>query len=174
MSTRIETISGKGATFDAPPEHAIYRYRLWRKLLTPGTQRILFVMLNPSTADALQDDPTIRRCAGFAEAAGAGSFDVVNLFALRATDPIQLDDFIGDIVGPENDEEIAWAARDADLAVCAWGARADGRWPRVERVLGILRSAGHRTLYCLGETQAGHPKHPLYLAGSTPLEVYAK
>lgn len=142
-----------GARIDGP-----YRYRLWREW-EPGP-RIAFVMLNPSTADAEEDDPTIRRCVGFAKALGAGAIDVVNLFALRATDPRELAKHSAP-VGPENDAWIVTAALECEMVICAWGAHAHAR-DRATRVLGILRCANRQPM-CLRQTKAGHPAHPLYL-----------
>lgn len=183
MSERIESITGSGAVFGGfrdelvEPASAPYRYRLWRKLRTTGTQRVCFVMLNPSTADHTVDDPTIRRCIGFAERAGAGYLEVVNLFGFRATNPAQLATIIADVVGHENDVHVEEAARASDLVICAWGTKVPKRpasFGRVQIMLELLRKAGHPTVYCLGETKDGHPKHPLYLAAETPLEVYAR
>ncbi|OYO21954.1 hypothetical protein CGZ93_08440 [Enemella dayhoffiae] len=136
-----------------------YRYRLER---TWGEQRppALFVMLNPSTADAAVDDPTIRRCCGFAKAWGHGGLVVVNLFAFRATDPRDL--FTADDpVGPDNDRHLIEAASVAEVVVAAWGAQAPA-W-RVEQVLPQL---GERVV-ALALTKAGHPRHPLYLPASS-------
>src|SRR3989449_11540410 len=96
-----------------------YRYALWRRWAA-GPQ-VLFVMLNPSTADAQRDDPTIRRCIGFARRWGCGGIEVVNLFALRATDPRRLR-YTRDPVGPENVAHLARAAGRASLVGAAWGA----------------------------------------------------
>jgi hypothetical protein len=123
-------------------------------------------MLNPSTADATQDDPTIRRCIGFARAWGYGALEVVNLFACRATDPERLRR-VPDPVGPENDRHILRAVRRASETVVAWGNRGVhlGRHDAVLRLLRRRRVAVH----CLGRTQAGHPRHPLYLRTDAPL-----
>jgi len=146
-----------GAVFDPG---ARYRYRLWRRW-APGHQ-VLFVMLNPSTADAERDDPTIRRCAGFARAWGFAGMTVVNLFALRATDPARLRR-ARDPVGRDNDSHIAAAAAAADTVVVAWGIHGDLR-ARDRAVLALL--APHRPR-CLGLTCGGHPRHPLYLPART-------
>src|SRR5262245_13227298 len=97
-----------------------YRYALTRTWGDPK-KVVCWVMLNPSTADADQDDPTIRRCLGFSRAWGAGGLVVVNLFALRATDPDQLR-IAADPVGPDNDSHLSTAAF-GRLVVAAWGAR---------------------------------------------------
>lgn len=134
----------------------VYRYELRRRWGTG--QPVAFVMLNPSTADATVDDPTIRRCVGFARAWGFGALVVRNLFALRATDPRELAGH-PDAVGPLNDTYLA--ADDVHSVVCAWGAHPFA----VERgaeVRGMFAGRGVR-LHHLGLTKAGHPRHPLYL-----------
>ncbi|MSS71760.1 MAG: DUF1643 domain-containing protein [Candidatus Latescibacteria bacterium] len=147
-----------------------YRYALYRAW-DPGAPRIAFVMLNPSTADAAQDDPTIRRCIGFARSWGYGALEVVNLFAYRATDPEVLRR-VPDPVGPENDRYILRARRRARETLVAWGNRGVllGRY---EAVLHLLLR-GREAVHCLGWTQAGHPRHPLYLkteATPIPFEI---
>jgi len=136
--------------------HGRYRYRLWRRW-QPGTASLLWVMLNPSTADEVVDDPTIRRCIGLARGWGFGAIEVVNLYGLRATRPAAL--FRArDPVGPGNDAAIAACASSADAVALAWGAHGVG--PRRDVVLGLL--AGRR-LFCLGSTRRGEPRHPLYV-----------
>lgn len=99
---------------------AKYRYLLTREGLG-GTGTCLFIMLNPSTADAMVDDATIRRCSGFAQRWGYARLEVANIYAYRSTDPRALRD-LADPVGPENDQYIAEAVARADKVVCAWGA----------------------------------------------------
>ena len=145
----------------------VYRYRLgrsWSKALRP----CLFVMLNPSTADAVEDDRTIRRCVTFAIRQGCGSLVVVNLFALRATDPKELKG-LRDPVGPANDRHIKEAAAEGGLIILGWGT-SGGLKERDREVLEIL--GDHGPLWCLGHTIKGHPKHPLYLKTGTELEDY--
>jgi hypothetical protein len=134
-----------------------YRWWLRRSWTHGGDGRcVCFVMLNPSTADAESDDPTVRRCLAYTQAWGFSTLSIRNLFALRATDPRAL--FAHpDPVGPRGDVELA-AARTADLVVCAWGAGAP--LGRDNRALALL--AG-KPLHCLGLSKMGHPKHPLYL-----------
>ncbi|RMH49565.1 MAG: DUF1643 domain-containing protein [Alphaproteobacteria bacterium] len=136
-----------------------YRYeltRVWR----PDDGRILFVMLNPSTATEVQNDPTVERCERRARALGYGAFRVTNIFAFRATDP-RVMRAADDPVGPENDQAIVAGAEWADTIVCAWGTHGAhlGRGPAVER---LLRATG-RPLHHLGLTREGHPRHPLYV-----------
>jgi hypothetical protein len=117
-------------------------------------------MLNPSTADAELDDPTIRRCAGFSLAAGYSGIVVGNLFAWRATKPIELTK-ASDPIGPENDFHLADIVSAAPVVVCAWGARGN-LYGRNEQVGRIIRAAG-KVPHCLRVTKDGHPAHPLYL-----------
>jgi hypothetical protein len=144
----------------------IYRYRLERAGLgwypARPDRAVTFIMFNPSTADATADDPTIRRCKAFARTWGYGRLIVVNLFAYRATDPKVLLDAAEhgqDVVGPDNDSQILFAARGADLVVCAWGAHG-GLLGRDAKVLTMLRQYG-RSPHALGFTADGQPKHPL-------------
>jgi len=149
------------ATFD---NTGAYRYRLERNNLG-GTKTCLFVMLNPSTADAVQDDPTIRRCLSFAKREGAGRLIVCNLYAYRATDPSCLKEVL-DPVGLDNEYHIRSAAEESDLIIVAWGAsHLGGDWP--EKVLRILKSI--KPVYALSVTKSGQPGHPLYLSGNSPL-----
>jgi hypothetical protein len=137
-----------------------YRYELTRVWDRAG-QKALFVMLNPSTATEVQNDPTVERCERRARALGFGAFRVTNIFAWRATDP-KVMRAQSDPVGPENDEAIAAGAQWADRIICAWGSHGAhlNRGAAVER---LLRVTG-LPLWHLGLTQAGAPKHPLYIA----------
>jgi hypothetical protein len=136
-----------------------YRYLLTRVWGAAGP-KALFVMLNPSTATEVQNDPTVERCERRARALGFGAFRVTNIFAFRATDP-RVMRAAADPVGPGNDAAIAASAPWADLIVCAWGAHGAhlGRGPAVER---LLRATG-RPLHHLGLSKDGHPRHPLYI-----------
>jgi hypothetical protein len=141
----------------------VYRYDLTR-VWDPEGSRVAFVMLNPSTATELANDPTVERCERRARALGHGAFRVVNIFAYRATDPREMRAQPDPVGNPENDAAIAEAASWADLTVCAWGTHGAhlDRGPRVER---LLRATG-RPLLHLGLSKAGHPKHPLYIGYS--------
>jgi hypothetical protein len=136
-----------------------YRYALLRRWSDGHVAT--FIMLNPSTADAKQDDPTIRRCVGFARAWGCGAVNVVNLYAWRATNPRELRT-VADPVGPENDEHLTrhamYAAINGWPLVAAWGANGEP-----SRVAAVLALPGMAALTALGTTRAGHPRHPLYL-----------
>lgn len=141
-----------------------YRYMLQRDGdLTATKGPAVFIMLNPSTADAELDDATIRRCRGFAQAWRCDGLVVVNLYAYRARDPRFLWKSNLDPVGPENNAHIARTAAGAGEIVCAWGAEA--KVNRVAEVVAILTAAGAR-LKCLGVTKSGAPRHPLYVKAS--------
>ncbi|KEO54191.1 DUF1643 domain-containing protein [Thioclava pacifica] len=141
-----------------------YRYLLTR-VWDETKPRALFIMLNPSTATEVQNDPTVERCERRARALGFGAFRVTNIFAYRATDP-KVMRAQPDPVGPENDtairESLDWAGGPGDRIICAWGAHGAhlDRGAAVER---LLRATG-RELHHLGLTKAGAPKHPLYIA----------
>lgn len=139
----------------------LYRFDLTRDWTSrEHSRRACFVMLNPSTADATKDDPTMTRCRNFARSWGYDGLAIVNLFALRATDPRELRLAI-DPVHPGNDRILLARARASGLVVCAWGAR--GTYlGRAAKVVGMLRGAG-LALHTLRLTKDGHPEHPLYL-----------
>ena len=139
-----------------------YRYLLTRTW-DPDAGRVLFVMLNPSTATEVQNDPTVERCERRARALGYGAFRVTNIFAFRATDP-KVMRAAPDPIGPANDAAIADSAAWADRIICAWGTHGAhlGRGAAVEA---LLRGTG-QPLFHLGLSQAGHPKHPLYITYS--------
>jgi len=141
-----------------------YRYKLTRSW-APEPRYLMWVMLNPSTADASKDDPTIRRCVGFAKALGYTGIVVGNLYALRATDPKVLRHPPGgiDAVGPENDAWLCRMAQSVDMIICAWGQRGPDR-TRVQDVLGVMPS--HK-LHTMGFTKSGEPRHPLMLPSAT-------
>jgi hypothetical protein len=148
-----------------------YRYTLTRVIPQPvrWVKPALFIMLNPSTADATEDDPTIRRCIAFAAREGCTRLTVVNLFALRATDPAELAR-AADPIGPENDrhirEQIGTHHAFGRIFV-AWGAhpiaRMRAEWVRQE-------FAQVFDLCCLGTSKFGAPRHPLYIKRDAPLE----
>lgn len=162
-----------GASFgerDATGESP-WRYRLWRYVDgADDLRQVTFIMLNPSTADALKDDPTVRRCLGFARSWGYGRLAVVNLFALRATNPHHLTNPNVCPIGPENDGHILTEARDADLVVAAWGARGNFMG-RAGFVLAMLRRNGI-DVHCIRRTKHGHPEHPLYLPSALTPSMY--
>ena len=146
-----------------------YRYRLERRW--SARPLLSYIMLNPSTADGNADDPTIRRCMGFARREGAGGIVVGNLYAFRATNPRVLL-LASDPVGPENLQAIRRIAADAMQTgmpiVAAWGAGMNGAavW-----VMNVIRDSG-ATVKCLGVTADGSPRHPLYVKSAQPLEPW--
>jgi hypothetical protein len=151
----------RGAVFDSSDT---YRYSLWRTW-DSALPRVAFVMLNPSTADQRVDDPTIRRCMGFARQWGYGSLSVVNLFAYRTPSPAALAR-AADPVGPDNDRYLRAAYRRARDLVLAWGTHGSLHG-RDQEVLDLLGRGRRKPLLCLGTTRDGHPRHPLYLPRDT-------
>lgn len=145
-------------------------YREWEEDPFAGIRVLNFVMLNPSTADASIDDPTVRKCVGFAKLNGFNAIRITNLFALRATDPKVLQqehvNFGSDIVGPLNDGYVRELPPEETIVV-AWGSTfADKPWVqnRVRKTIELL----NRKLWCLGKTKDGHPGHPV-MRGYGPL-----
>lgn len=180
---------------DISPD-GVYRYRLWREwrnhpspskwrwwknddgsAVVDGTgkpvgepESVLFVMLNPSTADGKTDDPTIRKCVGFARRWGYDRIDVANLFAYRATNPqvlLRLPEH-NDPFGVRNQEVIERLAHDCHLIVCAWGTHGN-HLGQNETVRGWLEGCTSKPLHALGFSKDGHPRHPLMVSYSTPL-----
>lgn len=152
-----------------------YRYRLWR-CWDNDLPSCCFVMLNPSTADASEDDPTIRRCVGFAKREGCGMLVVVNLFARRTPYPKTLfkwrDEHGLDVVGnPANDVFIENEVKAAKVVIAAWGAKTKLRG-RDKRVEALIRRAS-RDIHCLGTTAGGSPRHPVRLAKAAPLQLWS-
>lgn len=140
----------------------LYRYslvRIWNIQLE-NPRVVLWVMLNPSTADAIKDDPTIRRCIGFAKSWGHDGIEVVNLFAYRSRDPKALRACTISFIGPENDDYIHEAASRASLIVAAWGAYAPGGDDSRARHVSVMLGPEAK---CLGLTARGRPLHPLYV-----------
>jgi hypothetical protein len=142
-----------------------YRYLLVRRW-AQGPPTMTMIMLNPSTADASADDPTIRRCVALARRCDCAALEVVNLFALRSPYPKALL-AAADPVGPRNDELIAEHCLPGRLVVAAWGARGD-LMGRDAEVTAALAARGVQ-LHCLGLTHGGKPRHPLYLPADQPL-----
>lgn len=161
VTAKVNDFDG-GATYGPLALDDPYRYHLWRRV-GPGARRVLFLLLNPSTATHMVDDPTIRRCAGYAQRWGFGVLEVANIFALRSTDPRALyrNDPGFDPVGAFNDAQILEAAGRCQFTVCGWGTHGAVR-SRGHQVLGILRRA-KIDRRCLKKTKHGDPAHPLYL-----------
>lgn len=148
-----------------------YRYRLDRVWLPPGRFRVMWVMLNPSSADELADDHTIKRCMALSDSWGYSGMAVANLFALRSADPESLLAH-PDPVGPENDHYLREMAWEFDVIVAAWGSSL-ARWPlfiqREREVKNILRGR----MYILAITAKGNPKHPSRIRSDVELKRFA-
>lgn len=157
--------NNSGAHFS---DDRVYRYTLWRSW--SGQPYCLFVMLNPSTADEVQNDPTVERCERRARGWGFGGLIVCNIFALRSTDPSRLYSH-PDPIGPENDAAIRAAALRAGLTICAWGKHGWLR-DRGTQVRELLRKEGIAPSY-LRMNRDGSPGHPLYLPYALQPEVWA-
>ena len=158
MTTIRRGSAASGATFSRCER---WRYALWRRW-DASRPVANFLMLNPSTADERQLDPTCARARDYAERWGYGGLVVTNVFAWRATDPGAMK-AAADPVGPGNDIAIERAAREAALVVCAWGNHAAhrGRSAEIAALLGRARV----TLHALRVNASGEPAHPLYLRG---------
>jgi hypothetical protein len=139
-----------------------YRYLLWRKWDNDLTQ-VVFIMLNPSTADGNKNDPTVKKCMKYAKDWGYGGIVIINLFAYRATNPKELE-LVKDPIGPLNDEYIKYIIKhyfyDKPLVVASWGTFELAK-RRVNKVFSLTNS-----LHYLELSKDGSPKHPLYLRGN--------
>lgn len=159
--------SNSGAVFDST---RLYRYSLWRRWAEPWlfdsphwcNDMVLFLMLNPSTGDESENDPTINRCIQFTKDWGYNGLVVANIFAIRATDPIDMKK-AGDPVGPENNRAISYFVEHCAKIITAWGNHGIHN-SRSTAIRDLLRG---RLVHHLGLTQAMEPKHPLYLKAST-------
>ena len=165
----IEEISIVGAARFS--EDGLYRWSLTRRW--KDGPLLTFVGLNPSTATATEDDPTIRRCIGFARREGMAGLRMLNLYAYRSTDPDKLR-HVNDPMGVGNrpawDEAFDESRITGAKIVCSWGVHGilhGGYTIFIERA----QRAG-AVLACLGKTKAGHPRHPLYLKSGTLLETF--
>jgi len=141
------------------PDRA-HRYTLWREFDLTNSDFVQFIGLNPSTADEVQDDPTVRRCIDFAKRWGFGALCMTNIFGFRATDPRVMKAH-PEPIGPDNDAWLARIAAGAGLVVAAWGTH------------GVFMDRGRavqsylHNLSCLGTTKDGSPRHPLYVRADT-------
>lgn len=152
----------------------VYRYVLHRRIawLGAASATCLFICLNPSTADEIKDDRTVTRCIRFALKWGFTHLDLVNIFALRSTDPqVLYTNMLSwdyhDPEGPRNDEWIISLASRADRTVVAWGNHG-AHLGRGQEVLDMLLGVGPALMH-FGLTKAGQPRHPLYLKKDRPL-----
>ncbi len=147
----------KGAVID---KTGLYRYSLWREW-DIDKSKIVFIMLNPSKADASIDDPTLRRCISFAKFWDYGSLIVVNLFAFRTASPLELKK-VDNPIGKQNDRHLKKAIKLADQVVVAWGN--NGKLMQRDRHVLELLSKQNIQPHCLGITKSGYPSHPLYIS----------
>ena len=164
---QIDRVLERTAVFDKTGQ---YRYRLDRRWQAEGPT-VAFVMLNPSTADARKDDPTLRACIQFAQQWECAALCVVNLFGYRTPHP-QVLAAAADPVGAENDEYVVQAANAAEKVVLGWG-NFGGLWGRDRAVLNLLRSHESK-IYCLQRNKSGHPRHPLYIRRTVALQPFAE
>lgn len=154
------------AVFSIGRKYRFYLRRVWDNKLP----RMAFVMLNPSTADAFKNDPTVARCQERATRLGFGSFSVTNIFAFRSTQPNALTLPNVEPIGEGNDAWIQFATRTAARVMVGWGNH--GRFNhRGDNVLGALDQDGIQ-VWCLGQNKGGSPVHPLYQAYEKPLRRY--
>lgn len=159
-------VVARRATFS---ECGRYRYELLRELERPlfvASRRVCFVMLNPSVGNGEEDDPTLRRCMGYAQAWGFDLMSVVNLFGWVSTDPRQLRQ-ADDPIGPRNDEFLFAEAGRADRIVVAWGDK--NPFPERSRLVTQSLRDANRVPFALGLSQAGNPRHPLMMPGNAQL-----
>lgn len=149
-----------------------YRYTLihhWDDMLTPQSERcVVWICLNPSTADENQLDPTLRRIRGFSAAWGYTHFVMLNAFAFRATDPGEMK-AANDPVGPDNDRWIFHWVERADRVVAGWGEHGT----HLQRHVQVSALLDPGKTFCLARNASGQPKHPLYVARTTQLVRYA-
>lgn len=150
-----------GAEFDQNREYRYTLYRIWNE----KKPYAMFIGLNPSTADELEDDPTVRRCISFSKDWNYGGLFMMNAFAFRSTDPKVLEVLGGDPIGPNNDYWLKKIAKDAGIVIAAWGTYGVIR-DREKQIIRMFMNQ-NKLLYCLGYTKEGHPKHPLYLKKDT-------
>lgn len=163
-SSEIEGLIEKGAELS---DDGLYRYLLWRRW-DKTLPRAVFIMLNPSTADADIDDPTIRRCMGFARSWGMGGIRVVNLYPFRATKPEDLWKAAAPR-GQGNLSSIERAIEPGGINIAAWGAH--GKEAQVREVCDLFYDLGV-PLYALKINSDRSPAHPLYIKGDTVPIVY--
>jgi hypothetical protein len=147
-----------------------YRYSLKRIWDSQNPRKAVFIMLNPSTADDIDDDRTTKRCITFAKKWNCGSLEIVNVFAFRSSDFSLLKALTKEVAtGLDNSRFIEKALKEAAIRVVAWGTNVTIHHRDYKELEELLK--GYR-LFCLGQTTDGHPRHPLYVKKSTQLEVF--
>ena len=144
----------KAAVFSSDRIHRYTLSRIW----DPDKRPVLFICLNPSTADETKDDPTVRRCIGYARDWGYGGMVMCNIFAFRATDPKKMK-AAEDPIGRHNDWWLLREAEQAGIAVAAWGTHGE----HLARGTAVRRLLKNYMLHSLKMTKGGEPGHPLYL-----------
>jgi hypothetical protein len=163
--------ASSGAYFSPDSE---YRYALWRIWESQGhSSNVMFVGLNPSTADEIENDATIRKCIGFAKRWGYGGIYMLNLYAFVSTDP-RVMVHSPEPIGPGNDESFGYYRSHVGLIVAAWGNIEVRYRPRIgwqSRIKAVLELIS-RPVYCLGKTQDGSPRHPSRIGYDTPRELF--
>ena len=165
MKMELESIERSGAEFSDCRQ---YRYALWRQWDWQGYgNQVMFIGLNPSTADETENDPTIRRCIRFAKDWGYGGIIMMNAYAYRSTDPRGLKQ-VSDPIGPGNDEAFGYRRSQVGLIIACWGTHCS---PAREKQ--VCHAIG-RDILCFGRTKDGRPKHPLYLRADTKPELFWK
>ncbi len=158
MITRHHT-DGPTTSWATYSDCEAYRYALARTWDADG-RKVMFVMLNPSKATEVANDPTVGRCEARAKALGFGAFMVTNLFSLRETDPHKMRKHPSP-VGSETKQALLDGATWADVTIAAWGVHGVHRGR--DEVVRALFAEANQPLHCLGVTKDGHPRHPLYL-----------
>jgi hypothetical protein len=175
---RNSSIRGKDRMYCAATISGCGRYRydltrVWNRDYVGLVPRLLNVIgLNPSTADAKEDDPTIRRCINFGKAWGMDGLLMTNLFAFRSTDPSALYD-CEDPIGELNDEYLTGSAQVASIVLVAWGT-AGNTLGRDKEVLRLLKDSYGVKPECLATTKKGFPQHPLYVRADAERQLYLK
>lgn len=144
------------------------KYRYFLKRRWSNGPVVLWIMLNPSTADEKFNDPTVKRCEVFSKTWGFSGYSVANLYAYRSTDPRQLK-IVEDPTGSENDQNILELVSQSDLVIAAWGTHGINREQEVIKKVSCLKD-----IYCIGITKNGHPKHPLYVSSATEKILFKK
>lgn len=163
MTEDSSIISGtSGATFS---DDCAYRYRLWRRWDEGDT--LGWVLLNPSTADETESDPTLTRCIDFSKRFGYGSLVIVNLFGYQTSEPSEMKQR-EDPVGPENDEHLRTVCEAVDTIIAGWGNSGEHE----ERAITVAQMLEGK-LHALAVNQTGHPRHPLYVSKDTEPVPYS-
>ena len=144
----------------------VYRYFLWT-LWDTTRPLVLWILLNPSIASLSQNDPTVSRCMQRSQILGFGEAIITNAFAYRSTDPKQLYQATNPI-GPDNNYWLRTLSQQADQIICGWGSHGAYQ-DRDQAIQSLLKT---QNLYCLGQTQKGQPKHPLYLSYRVQPELF--